>query len=161
MKHIIRKYANRKLYDVRTSKYLTLGKIAQLLRRGEDIRVENYKTGEDVTGTVLAEVLLEQMKAIKGLLSVPLPLVDMLRSVLSGTQNVARESYRLLLHIFEQLKEDTVEAGNRNITEKVQQALDEVEQEYTVTKERIAALEHRIADLILSRKSEKLDGTAL
>ncbi len=161
MMHIIRKYANRKLYDVGTRKYLTLGKIAQLLRRGEDIRVENYRTGEDVTGTVLAEVLLKQMKAVKGLLSVPLPLADMLRSVLSGTQNVARESYRLLLHMFEQLKEDATESEARNITEKVQQALDEIEHEYTVTKEKIGELEHKIADLILSRKSEKLDGTAL
>jgi polyhydroxyalkanoate synthesis repressor PhaR len=160
MKHIIRKYANRKLYDVGTRKYLTLGKIAQLLRRGEDIRVENYKTGEDVTSTVLAEVLLKQMKAVKGLLSVPLPLADMLRSVLSGTQNVARESYNLFLHIFEQSKEDAAESENRNITEKVQQALDDIEQEYTVTKEGIAELEHKIADLVLSRKSKKLDSTA-
>src|SRR5215831_20285094 len=61
-RHLIKKYANRKLYDTRTSKYVTLEQIADLVREGHDIRVVDRDTGNDITQVVLSQVVLTEEK---------------------------------------------------------------------------------------------------
>ena len=60
--HLIKKYANRKLYDTRTSRYVTLDAIAQLVRDGHDIRVVDRDTGQDLTQVVLSQIVLTEEK---------------------------------------------------------------------------------------------------
>lgn len=59
---VIRKYKNRKLYDTTTSRYVTLGEIAQLIKQGVEMQVKNYENDDDLTGIVLTEILYEQEK---------------------------------------------------------------------------------------------------
>ena len=59
-RHLIKKYANRKLYDTRTSKYVTLDAIADLVREGNDIRVVDRDTGNDITQVVLSQIVLTE-----------------------------------------------------------------------------------------------------
>jgi len=59
-RHLIKKYANRKLYDTRTSKYVTLDGIADLVREGHDIRVVDRDTGNDITQVVLSQIVLTE-----------------------------------------------------------------------------------------------------
>jgi polyhydroxyalkanoate synthesis repressor PhaR len=59
---VIRRYDNRKLYDPQGRRYVTLDALAGLVARGEDVRVVDQKTGEDLTTTVLAQVMLEGVK---------------------------------------------------------------------------------------------------
>ena len=61
-KHLIKKYANRKLYDTRTSRYITLEGISALLREGKDIQVEDRTTGRDITALVLAQLVTTEEK---------------------------------------------------------------------------------------------------
>src|ERR1700751_5792668 len=61
-RHLIKKYANRKLYDTRTSKYVTLEAIADLVRAGHDIRVVDRDTGNDITQVVLSQIVLTEEK---------------------------------------------------------------------------------------------------
>jgi polyhydroxyalkanoate synthesis repressor PhaR len=61
-RHLIKKYANRKLYDTRTSKYVTLDAIADLVRDGRDIRVVDRDTGNDITQVVLSQIVLTEEK---------------------------------------------------------------------------------------------------
>ena len=61
-KHLIKKYANRKLYDTRTSRYITLDGIARLVREGHDIRVVDRDNGTDLTQVTLSQIVLEQEK---------------------------------------------------------------------------------------------------
>ena len=61
-RHLIKKYANRKLYDTRTSQYVTLDGIADLVRAGHDIRVLDRDTGNDITQVVLSQIVLTQEK---------------------------------------------------------------------------------------------------
>ena len=61
-RHLIKKYANRKLYDTRTSQYVTLDGIADLVRAGHDIRVVDRDTGNDITQVVLSQIVLTQEK---------------------------------------------------------------------------------------------------
>src|ERR1700756_3501553 len=61
-RHLIKKYANRKLYDTRTSRYITLEGIAQLVRDGHEIKVVDRDDGRDLTQVTLSQVALEQEK---------------------------------------------------------------------------------------------------
>lgn len=57
---IIKKYANRRLYDTGTSSYVTLEDLATMVKRGEDFVVCDAKSGEDITHPVLAQIIFEQ-----------------------------------------------------------------------------------------------------
>jgi polyhydroxyalkanoate synthesis repressor PhaR len=56
----IKKYANRRLYNTGTSTYVTLEDLAVMVKKGEDFVVEDAKTGEDITRSVLAQIIFEQ-----------------------------------------------------------------------------------------------------
>ena len=57
---VIKKYANRRLYNTGTSTYVTLEDLAALVKTGEDFLVYDAKTGEDITRSVLAQIIFEQ-----------------------------------------------------------------------------------------------------
>lgn len=59
-RHLIKKYANRKLYDTRTSHYVTLDDIARLVREGNDITVVDRDTGHDLTQVILSQIVLTE-----------------------------------------------------------------------------------------------------
>jgi polyhydroxyalkanoate synthesis repressor PhaR len=56
----IKKYANRRLYNTATSSYVTLDYLAQMVRNGTDFTVEDAKTGEDITRSVLTQIIVEE-----------------------------------------------------------------------------------------------------
>jgi polyhydroxyalkanoate synthesis repressor PhaR len=57
---IIKKYANRRLYNTGTSAYVTLEDLAVMVKRGEDFIVYDAKTGEEITRSVLTQIIFEQ-----------------------------------------------------------------------------------------------------
>ena len=57
---VIKKYANRRLYDTGTSTYVTLEDLAAMVKRGEDFVVCDAKSGEDITRPVLTQIIFEQ-----------------------------------------------------------------------------------------------------
>ncbi|MFD2238362.1 polyhydroxyalkanoate synthesis repressor PhaR [Aureimonas populi] len=57
---IIKKYANRRLYNTGTSMYVTLENLASMVKGGEDFTVQDAKTGEDITHQVLTQIIFEQ-----------------------------------------------------------------------------------------------------
>ena len=61
-RHLIKKYANRKLYDTRTSRYITLEGIAELVRDGHEIKVVDRETGQDLTQVTLSQIVLSEEK---------------------------------------------------------------------------------------------------
>lgn len=56
----IKKYANRRLYNTSTSSYVTLDYLAQMVRDGIEFSVEDAKTGEDITRTVLTQIIVDE-----------------------------------------------------------------------------------------------------
>jgi len=56
---LIKRYANRKLYNTQTSRYITLKGIAELLEAGEEVRVVDNETGEDITSVALSQILVD------------------------------------------------------------------------------------------------------
>jgi polyhydroxyalkanoate synthesis repressor PhaR len=57
---IIKKYANRRLYNTGTSTYVTLEDLAQMVKVGEEFQVVDAKSGEDITRSVLTQIIFEQ-----------------------------------------------------------------------------------------------------
>lgn len=56
----IKKYANRRLYDTESSTYVTLDRLAQMIREGRDFVVVDAKSGEDITHQVLTQIIVEE-----------------------------------------------------------------------------------------------------
>lgn len=56
----IKKYANRRLYNTATSSYVTLEHLADMVKRGQEFNVYDAKSGEDITRSVLAQIIFEE-----------------------------------------------------------------------------------------------------
>jgi polyhydroxyalkanoate synthesis repressor PhaR len=56
----IKKYANRRLYDTESSSYITLDRLAAMIREGRDFQVVDAKTGEDITHQVLTQIIVDE-----------------------------------------------------------------------------------------------------
>jgi polyhydroxyalkanoate synthesis repressor PhaR len=107
-KRIIKRYTNRKLYDKQESRYVTLEEIARLVRHGEDLRVVDNETDEDLTAITFAQIILEEEKKKTHLLSVPF-LRKLIRSGEATVQDLSDRATRG----FEALGDLTASAGER------------------------------------------------
>lgn len=75
----LRRYPSRKLYNKNSSSYVRLPEVAEMVRKGANIRVEDTETGEDVTRAVLLQIIMEQENQQAGtMLSADL-MMDMIR----------------------------------------------------------------------------------
>jgi polyhydroxyalkanoate synthesis repressor PhaR len=68
---IIKKYANRRLYNTESSSYITLDHLAQMTRDGRDFKVIDAKTEEDITHNVLTQIIMEEENRGQTMLPVP------------------------------------------------------------------------------------------
>ena len=60
---LIKRYANRKLYNTETSRYITLKGIGELIEQGVEVRVVDNETGEDITSVALSQILVDNERA--------------------------------------------------------------------------------------------------
>ncbi|MBS0385977.1 MAG: polyhydroxyalkanoate synthesis repressor PhaR [Proteobacteria bacterium] len=67
---IIKKYANRRLYNTAASQYVTLEHLSEMVREGVDFVVQDAKTGDDITRSVLTQIIFEQESRGQNLLPV-------------------------------------------------------------------------------------------
>ena len=59
---VIKKYANRRLYNTQTSSYVTLDHLASMVKEGTEFEVRDARTGEDITRSVLTQIIFEEEK---------------------------------------------------------------------------------------------------
>jgi polyhydroxyalkanoate synthesis repressor PhaR len=67
---IIKKYANRRLYDTESSSYITLDRLAEMVRQKRDFKVIDAKSGDDITHNVLTQIIMEEESRGKTMLPV-------------------------------------------------------------------------------------------
>src|SRR6202162_1292731 len=67
---IVKKYANRRLYNTATSSYVTLDDLARMIKEGGDFVAYDAKTGEDITRSVLTQIIVEQEQKGQNLLPI-------------------------------------------------------------------------------------------
>jgi polyhydroxyalkanoate synthesis repressor PhaR len=62
---LIKRYANRKLYDTESKRYITLDGIAEMIRQQQDVKVIDHETGEDITALTQAQIIFEQERKLR------------------------------------------------------------------------------------------------
>ena len=72
MSRLVKRYSNRKLYDTSESRYVTLDEIARWVKAGEDVKIVENESGEDLTAVTFAQIILEEERKKNGYLSLPL-----------------------------------------------------------------------------------------
>jgi len=88
---IIKRYANRKLYDTEHSRYVTLDQISAMIRQGDDVKIVDNKTKEDLTTVTLAQIIFEEEKKQRSFL----PLGAMRNIIQSGGEWFAEAQRRV------------------------------------------------------------------
>jgi polyhydroxyalkanoate synthesis repressor PhaR len=87
-KILLKKYANRRLYDTEESRYVTLTHVAHMIKEGRQVEVIDAKTSEDVTAFILTQIMLEMARNKNVLLPVPL-----LHLIIQYGENVLEEFF--------------------------------------------------------------------
>src|SRR5215475_2491137 len=72
MARLVKRYSNRKLYDTSESRYVTLEEISRWVKAGEEVRVLENESGEDLTAVTFAQIILEEERKGGGFISIPL-----------------------------------------------------------------------------------------
>lgn len=84
---LIKKYENRRLYDVTNSRYVNLDEVATMLQNGHEVRVVDAATNEDITRLILTQIIVEHAKAPNS--NFP---IDVLRQMVIASGRVSQES---------------------------------------------------------------------
>ncbi len=96
---IIKKYANRRLYNTQTSSYVTLDHLAAMVKDGTEFEVQDARTGEDITRSVLTQIIFEE--EAKGQSLLPIKFLrqlirfygDSLQTFVPGYLDMSMESF--------------------------------------------------------------------
>lgn len=159
---IIKRYQNRKLYDTAASRYVTLEDIAQMVKRGEEVRILDNRTKKDLTAVTLAQILYEEEKSERSLL----PLATLKKIVQNrgevlidavqkgkaaiekgfsvATESVTEKAGEIGSNISD--IQTRLEARMKNLTDSVNSARD-LKAEITRLEEKIRTLEKRVREL--------------
>lgn len=139
---VIKRYGNRKLYDAKTSQYITLDGIRALVQGGEDVHVVDNETGEDLTRLTLAQILYEEERRKTGMLSLP---------VLRWLVERSDEAVRDFMQRVEKSREawdNVVEATEKRVQEFVERSGDRsrtfFEELLSAPQRQLESLQHRI-----------------
>ncbi len=99
---VIKKYANRRLYNTGTSSYITLEDIAAMVRAETEFQVVDAKTGEDITHQILTQIILDQESSGKGAQMLPVSFLrdligmygNSMQSMIPGYLEASMASFR-------------------------------------------------------------------
>ena len=69
---VLKKYANRRLYDTEKSAYVTLNQVADYIKKGRQVSIFDAKTKDDVTAFILTQIVMEEAKNKNALLPIPM-----------------------------------------------------------------------------------------
>jgi polyhydroxyalkanoate synthesis repressor PhaR len=107
---IIKRYANRKLYDTEHSRYVTLDQISEMIRNGDDVKIVDNKTKEDLTTVTLAQIIFEEEKKQRSFL----PLNAMRSIIQSGGEWFAEAQRRVQSILPGKRKEDGTDRESKD-----------------------------------------------
>jgi polyhydroxyalkanoate synthesis repressor PhaR len=171
----IKRYGNRKLYDVERSRYITLDGIRALVQAGIDVKVVDNRTGEDLTGVTFAQIIYEAEKRNSGAQALPMlrrmieigdETVQRSREALESVVDAAEKGVRKLVgseggHFFEDmldLPQRRLDELQKRIDQQVRQSVERVTHNPVLQKElrrmedSLRQLEGKLAELTGSRK---------
>jgi polyhydroxyalkanoate synthesis repressor PhaR len=130
MARLVKRYSNRKLYDTAESRYVTLDEIARWVKAGEDVKILENETGEDLTAITFAQIILDGERKKSSLL--PLRL---LRELIQRGETALQDIAGAVDRGVEVIRAVPERAGRRV-------------QELTQVSERIAELQERFDEVV-------------
>jgi polyhydroxyalkanoate synthesis repressor PhaR len=142
MPRTIKRYGNRKLYDVEASAYVSLDDIAGLIRKGETVAVLDNVTGEDITAQTLTQIVLEEGKRGRGVLP-----TEMLHDVLRRGGKVIDTRVEQLKHGVDELVQGSLGRISRALQGPQTQELRQL-------REQLTQLEETLGRLLEAQESE-------
>jgi polyhydroxyalkanoate synthesis repressor PhaR len=121
---LIKKYANRKLYDTQAKQYIAQRRVAELIKKGEPVRVIDHVTGEDITAAVVSRLLGEENTSENGDVSTGIPTGILVQLLRKGSDTITdyAHKYTALFQSALTMAEDEVDGlvhrllKNREIT---------------------------------------------
>jgi polyhydroxyalkanoate synthesis repressor PhaR len=126
-KRVIKKYPNRRLYDTALSKYITLDDVRQLVLDSTEFVVQDAKTGEDITRSILLHVIIEQEAG-----DAPVFTTDVLTQIIrfygDAVQGMAGMFLERSLHLFTEQQRSFQEQVSKNMVNTPFAALTELTQ---------------------------------
>lgn len=142
---IVKRYQNRKLYDTQNSCYVTLDEIGQMVKQGEDVKIIDNRTGEDLTSVTLTQIIFEEEKKKKSLL----PLSTLKNIIQSGGESIVE---------FFQKSINTGVSSITNVKGEAEKVIDKIKDEFedsgSFFKE-ILHRAHKTVDELQSKVEEK------
>ena len=154
MVRIIKRYSNRKLYDTEDKRYITLEQIQQLVKDGQDIKVVENQTGEDLTTVTLSQILLEQEKRKEG----KLPKSFFMDLVQRSSSTVVDFMRKNVLQYFDSsmLSEETLTENVDQLVKDGEIPQDEAKQLKDEIKSRTHTFKQRLDELVERRVQDVL-----
>ena len=170
-RRVIKRYSNRKLYDTKASRYVTLLQIAEMVREGEEVQIIDNNTKDDLTEITLAQIIYEEQKARAR--SVPLqtlkelihtrtekvladlregPIGRLIPGVRSGDEKVVEVAAKETKPTLVDQAKEKFEGMQHQLDERVNsiltsfRPLQQLQQEVLNLNERIVALEKKLRD---------------
>src|SRR5438105_15488129 len=110
---LIKKYPNRRLYDTKTSSYITLADVKQMVLKQEEFQVVDAKSGDDLTRQILLQIILEQESAGAPMLSSDL-LSQLIRSYGNALQGMMRGYLDRNIRAFQDIQKAWQEQSQRH-----------------------------------------------
>lgn len=142
MPRTIKRYGNRKLYDVEASAYVSLDDIAGLIRKGETVEVLDNVTGDDITAQTLTQIVLEEGKRGRGVLP-----TEMLHDVLRRGGKVIDTGVEQIKHGVDELVQGSLGRISRALQGPQTQELRQL-------REQLSQLEETLGRLLETQESE-------
>ena len=107
---ILKKYPNRRLYDTQTSSYVTLADVKRMVLAGDDFEVRDAKTGDDLTRSILLQIILEAESGGEPMFTAPM-LSQIIRFYGDAMQGLMGEMLAKNLHTFAEMQQRMLGAG--------------------------------------------------
>jgi len=136
MGRLIKRYDNRKLYDTEASSYVSLSDVADLVRSGVTVRIEDNATGRDLTAQTLTQIILEEGKSGKHIIP-----SDLLHDLLRQSSQALDSGFEQLKHSMDEIIHSSVNQLNRLVETPRARELKALRQQ-------VQALEAQLAELI-------------
>jgi len=127
---IIKRYANRKLYDTERSRYVTLEEIGEMVKVGEDLTIVDNRTGEDLTNVTLTQIIYEDQKRPDPDTGIPL---NVLRGIIQSGGEFLTKLSNPVANVGADIKrragklEENSQSAVRDFVESTQRRLDETQ----------------------------------
>ncbi len=142
---VVKRYQNRKLYDTQNSCYVTLDEIGQMVKQGEDVKIIDNRSGEDLTTVTLTQIIFEEEKKKKSLL----PLATLKKIIQSGGESIVELFQKTL---------NTAGSSISNVKDEAEKVIDKIKDEFedggTFVKD-ILHRAHKTVDELQRKMEEK------